>query len=108
MPLFNTVKELLASYSKFTLISIIASASYVLFLAALAIYRLYFSPIAKFPGSKLAALTQWHETYYEIVKKGGGQFTFQIRKWHERYGRALSFSVYSIFDTYPRKALSFA
>ena len=31
-----------------------------LFLVAQGIWRLYFNPIAKFPGPKLAALTYWY------------------------------------------------
>lgn len=50
-----------------------------------AIYRLYFSPIARFPGPKLAALTYWYEFYYDVVKDG--QYIFQIEKLHKRYGR---------------------
>lgn len=52
----------------------------------LAFYRLYWSPLAKIPGPKLAALTQWVETYYEIIHGKGGQFIWQFRKWHEQYG----------------------
>ncbi len=49
-----------------------------------AIYRLYFSPLAKFPGPKLAALTLWYEFYYGVIKKG--QYTFKIRRMHQKYG----------------------
>ncbi|RWA06192.1 hypothetical protein EKO27_g8918 [Xylaria grammica] len=49
-------------------------------------YRLYFDPLAKFPGPKLAAATHWYEAYYDIFSQGGGQWTFQIRRLHERYG----------------------
>ena len=62
-------------------------ASWFLYLVYGAIYRLYFSPIAKFPGPKLAALTRLYELYYEIVK--GGQYTFKIRELHEKYGDQL-------------------
>jgi hypothetical protein len=48
------------------------------------IYRLYLSPIAKFPGPKLAALTLWYEFYYNIVLNG--QYVFEIKKMHEKYG----------------------
>jgi hypothetical protein len=34
-------------------------SSLVLYLIAGSIYRLYFSPVSKFPGPKLAALTFW-------------------------------------------------
>lgn len=54
--------------------------------AGLVIYRLYFSPIAHFPGPKLTAATGWYETYLDVWK--GGQFTFQIEKWHQQYGQS--------------------
>ena len=59
---------------------------YVLYLVALGSYRLYFDPIAKFPGPKLAALTLWYEFYYDVVKRG--QYTFEIDRMHKRYGRS--------------------
>jgi hypothetical protein len=54
------------------------------YVIGLAIYRLWLSPIAKFPGPKLAALTKWYEFYYEVVRNG--QFTFHIQDLHKIYG----------------------
>jgi hypothetical protein len=59
-------------------------------LAALAIYRLYFSPLAKFPGPKLAALSKWYEGYYEIVHNG--KYSREIDRMHDVYGRVESAS----------------
>jgi hypothetical protein len=53
-------------------------------------YRLYFSPLAKFPGPKLAALTKWYEFYYEVVEKG--HYTFKIEELHKIYGERKLFS----------------
>lgn len=48
-------------------------------------YRLWFSPLAKFPGPALAAVTLWYEFYYDNILKG--QYTFKIKELHEKYGR---------------------
>lgn len=61
-----------------------ATIIWLLYLVSLATYRLYLSPLAKFPGPKLAALSKWYEFYYEVVKKG--QFTFRIQEMHKKYG----------------------
>lgn len=50
------------------------------------IYRLYFHPLSRFPGPKLAAATLWYEFYYEVIQEG--QFTFKIRDLHKQYGMA--------------------
>lgn len=55
------------------------------------IYRLYLSPIAKFPGPKFTAITSWCQFYHDVIR--GGQFTFVIQQWHEKYGLALSLNM---------------
>lgn len=60
------------------------AASAVVYGFSLAIYRLLFSPIARFPGPKLAALTNLYEFYYDFF--GRGKYTFQIEKMHKKYG----------------------
>ncbi|KAI9840233.1 MAG: hypothetical protein M1837_001816 [Sclerophora amabilis] len=91
MAILTSIQDALSSVPRGTLISATLTAAAVIYGTVLGIYRLYFSPLAKFPGPKLAALTQWYETYYEIAKSHeggfrGGQFTFQIKKLHEKYG----------------------
>ena len=86
MPIVQFIEERVASSARLTLIVaalLSASAFYALFQV---FYRLYWSPLAKIPGPKLAALTEWVETYYEIGHGKGGQFIWQYRKWHEQYG----------------------
>jgi hypothetical protein len=63
---------------------LVSIASCLLYFVVLAVYRLYLSPIAYFPGSKITTISGWYETYLDVFK--GGQFTFQIQKWHEKYG----------------------
>ncbi|KAF1977690.1 putative P450 monooxygenase [Bimuria novae-zelandiae CBS 107.79] len=48
------------------------------------IYRLYYSPIAQYPGPWLAALTFWYEFYYDVVCKG--RYSWKIQELHQKYG----------------------
>lgn len=52
--------------------------------ASLAFYRLVLSPVAGFPGPKIAAVTGWYEFYYDFFLKG--KYLYEIEKMHERYG----------------------
>lgn len=62
----------------------LAILAFAVYLLVLAVYRLYFSPLAHLPGPKLAALTKFYEAYYEIWLQG--QFSFHLDHLHERYG----------------------
>ena len=53
------------------------------YVVVLIIYRLYFSPLAKFPGPKVAAATLWYEFYYDVVKRG--RYTWKIAELHAQY-----------------------
>ena len=48
------------------------------------INRLFFSPLASFPGPRLAAATRWYETYFDVLR--GGQFMYEIQRLHKIYG----------------------
>lgn len=54
------------------------------YLAWLVVFRLVLSPIAKYPGPKLAALSNWYEFYYDVVHLG--RFTAHIHTLHNKYG----------------------
>lgn len=49
------------------------------------IYRLYFHPLSRVPGPKLAALTRFYEAYYNVLWHDG-QYLFQTEKMHAVYG----------------------
>lgn len=66
----------------------IAITCYTIYCLALVIYRFFLSPLAKFPGPKLAAASDWYEVYYDLFANGGegGAFTRHIKSLHEKYG----------------------
>lgn len=70
----------LVQYVGLGLVATIAYACYRV------VYELYISPLAKFPGPKLAAVTRAYELYHDIVLSG--QYTFKIRDLHAQYGRS--------------------
>ncbi|KAL9122679.1 MAG: hypothetical protein Q9187_000765 [Circinaria calcarea] len=64
--------------------------SYIIYFLGLGIYRgiddnaVYFSPLARFPGPKLAAFTTLYQAYYDIWLHG--QYFKQIDQLHQQYG----------------------
>lgn len=47
-------------------------------------YRLVFSPLAKFPGPKIAAASGWYEFYHDCWRNG--KYIFEIERLHKIYG----------------------
>lgn len=64
---------------------VLLATSFLAWIFSTAIYRLYFHPLSKFPGPKLAALTLWYETYYDVWQKG--KFVYEIERMHQKYGK---------------------
>lgn len=56
----------------------------ILYITGRWVYRLYFHPLAKFPGPKIAGMTLWYEWYYDAALRG--QYIFKIKEMHEKYG----------------------
>ncbi|KAI5922175.1 putative flavonoid 3-hydroxylase [Camillea tinctor] len=61
-------------------------ATVVLYPVALVIYRLYFHPLAKFPGPKIAAATELYEMAVDLNPWKGGTFMNTVNKMHDKYG----------------------
>ena len=68
-----------------TLVSLLVVS--VLYFCYITVYRLFLSPIAHFPGPKLAAWTYWYEFWYDVVAEP--EYTFKIGRLHKEYGMFL-------------------
>ncbi|KAK2823862.1 hypothetical protein FQN49_007546 [Arthroderma sp. PD_2] len=66
---------------------VISSFAYVV---GNAIYQVWFSPLSRFPGPKLAAATYLYEFYYDAILKG--RYIFKIKELHEEYGPIIRIS----------------
>jgi hypothetical protein len=53
------------------------------------IYRLYFHPLARFPGPKRAAATYLYEIAWEYFGDGG--YLFKVEKMHKKYGKTICY-----------------
>ncbi|PYH47859.1 cytochrome P450 [Aspergillus saccharolyticus JOP 1030-1] len=54
---------------------------------ALAIYRLFFHPLSRYPGPRLATVTDWYVVYYAWR----GDLHKQIQQWHGKYGEIVRY-----------------
>ena len=59
-------------------------ASVTAYLVFMTVYRLFFHPLAKVPGPKLAAISGLYMTYYDLVMLGA--MVEQLEVLHKKYG----------------------
>ncbi|CAG7931468.1 unnamed protein product [Penicillium olsonii] len=65
-------------------ILLLALCGLPVYIAIKSIYRLYFHPLSKIPGPKLAAITGAYEFYFNVIKRG--MFIWEMERLHEVYG----------------------
>ena len=92
--------SLLAKYPNTLAFSAGMLAVTSVFIGAILFYRLFMSPLAKFPGPRLAAATRLYETYFQIIK--GGVFTWHIDELHEKYGPVVRITPWEIHIKDPK------
>lgn len=61
--------------------------SYILYQLGLLVYRLYFHPLAKFPGPKLAGASYLYELLLDFFVGQGGELINQVEDLHDKYGK---------------------
>lgn len=66
-----------------------ASVIFAVYSLSLVIFRLYFHPLARFPGPKILAATTWFETYVDLFHH---DFPQRLSKIHEKYGKTAQLS----------------
>src|SRR6187402_3443933 len=69
-------------------LSVLSSILLLIYVITVGLYRLYWSPLAAYPGPKLAALSNWYEFYYDVILQG--KFTSKIQDLHRQYGTVSS------------------
>ena len=51
-------------------------------------YNIYYHPLSKFPGPKIAGATRLYQSYFDVLKKHGGQYVYEIERLHRIYGKS--------------------
>jgi len=64
-----------------------AAIFFAAYAVVIVVYRLYFSPLARFPGPRIAAATSWYEFYHGYFREG--QYVKIIKGLHDTYGESL-------------------
>ena len=74
------------SYSK-TAVGALALGCFLAWYVGRLVYNVYFHPLSKFPGPKLAAASRWYEAYFDLLVGQGGQYMYEIDRIHQQYGQ---------------------
>jgi hypothetical protein len=74
----------IAQQHRYAALVIGAAVLSFVYAGCLIIYRLYFSPLAKFPGPWIAAVTHYYEFYYNYWLQG--KYIYKIEELHKIYG----------------------
>ncbi|RAH44190.1 cytochrome P450 [Aspergillus brunneoviolaceus CBS 621.78] len=64
-----------------------ATVTCLVYGCALALYRLFLHPLSRYPGPRLAILTDWYVLYYAWR----GDLHKQVQQWHARYGKVVRY-----------------
>ncbi|GAO14689.1 uncharacterized protein UV8b_04626 [Ustilaginoidea virens] len=59
-------------------------AAFVLHRIYRCVYNLYFHPLSKFPGPRLAAATSLYEFWFDVIRDG--LYIWEVEKMHDKYG----------------------
>ena len=86
-----TVKSLGGAVSRILRETVTGSPAWGVFVlcsayfVARCLYNLYFHPLRKIPGPRIAAMTSLYDFWYDVVK--GGTYLWEIGKMHDIYGK---------------------
>ncbi|KIY72730.1 cytochrome P450 [Cylindrobasidium torrendii FP15055 ss-10] len=64
----------------------LASCLLAVYCICVAAHRLFFHPLRKYPGPRLAAATWLYRFYFDIISQGGGEIVTHLEDLHEIYG----------------------
>lgn len=84
---FSTIQNAFGTEKPVVAAAFMALLLPVVYLACTCIYNLYFHPLRKFPGPKIAALGPYYEFYHDVIKDG--TFTWRVLDMHLKYGMGL-------------------
>ena len=64
----------------------LALISFLVWYASRLVYNVYFHPLSKFPGPRLAGASRWYEGFFDNLVGDGGQYMYEIDRIHQKYG----------------------
>lgn len=75
-------------FSEFKLMSVIELllVGATVWILGVIVARLYFHPLSKFPGPRIAAVTRWYEFYHDVLRDG--TYVKYYPELHKKLGNA--------------------